>query len=993
MFISDGLRTVMRRSAVECSSLQNLTHSGARNGFGEIEGGGQQVPQTDDFVTQLRILYRAAGQPSFRRISNDIRDRADMPDTVSHETVNGLVSGEVMPRWSKVECVVRRLAELAAHQPDPQAEAQRFLALWTARNDRKFASPVPSVVPTARPALDAPTVEPTSFATPPRNPGFTGRADVLEAMRGNLEREPWQPLILYGLSGVGKTSIAAEFVHREAERFDVVCWIVAEQVALTRATLAALGERLPLEHEISQSDMRQTVNYVLGELERATFSWLIVFDNAGSPDQIHELMPAGRGAVIVTTRDGSWARHGRAVPIDVLPRPDSIALLQARGTISFDDADQLAERLGDLPLALEQASAMRNATGASVDEFLQRLDQQATSVLSEGRPGDYPETVASAFGLTYEEVRRESPGAGQLLAMLSCLSAEPVSLALLLAPEEGAVPPPLGRLLAQPTQLDAAVELLERFGLLSAVDSAQKVQVHRLVQLIVRDALTSDDREKAYLNARNLLVAANPGRPDDPLTWEMHAQIGPHVGPSGLVADARPEARRAVLDQIRYLYVLGDFDGSLRLSAEARRAWAGPDDRWEDDETFAVIDRLALSLVGLGRYRDANALYEQAWIRLNAHERFGANHSRTAGIANGVALVSRILGSYGKALNLERYRVEHYSMLGGAGHREVQDALQARLSLAVTYRAIGDFTQAKEIDEDVVAMMRQVDGDNDYRTQFAISNLALDLYGLGRYDEALELQQDSIASMRQRLNNRHPYVVLATRTVAIALRKTGRLAEALQVSREHHLVCQGEWGSDHGHSLAAAMTYANAIRAAVAAGESGRWSYSHAYNTSLRAVNTYRTRFGEANPLTLAAAVNHAIILRAMGERNTARRTSESAYRLLLDRVGAAHPYTHAAAVEVANDLSAQHDDEGAARLLTFTLDSARSAQRDLHPDVLICEINLGLLTRSWDSKAGQQLVDHGLEGLRAVLGPDHPQVLAAARGERGECDIEPPPF
>ncbi|HET6481064.1 MAG TPA: FxSxx-COOH system tetratricopeptide repeat protein [Actinoplanes sp.] len=956
------------------------------------------MPQDDELVTQLTILYRAAGQPSFRRISNDIREREEMPDTVSHETVSGLLSGEVMPRWSKVECVVRILAEMAAHQPDPQVEVRRFLALWTTRNDSRASSPaIPAITTASGSITETLPVEPSNVSIPPRNPSFTGREELLQVMRTRLDGEPWQPLILHGLSGVGKTSIATEFVHREMEshRYDAVWWIVAEQVARTRSTLAAVGERPPLELELSQSDMRQTVNYVLGELERATFSWLIVFDNAGSPDQIRELLPAGRGAVIVTTRDGTWSRHGRTVSVDVLPRRDSIALLQSRGSIAFDDADQLAERLGDLPLALEQASAMRTASGISVDAYLRRLDRHATSVLSEGRPSDYPDTVASAFGLTYDEVRRESPGAGQLLAMLSCLSAEPVSIALLRSADERAIQPPLGRLLTQPTQLDAAVELLERFGLLRTVDSAQKVEVHRLVQLIVRDSLTPHDVDRAYLNARRLLVAANPGRPDDPLTWEMHGQIGPHLGPARLVEDADRDVRRVVLDHVRYLYLLGDFDGCLRLSEAARKAWAGRDDRWEDDETFACIDRLALALVGLGRYRDANALYDEAWVRLNSNERFGPGHDRTARTASGVAMVSRILGGYGKALNLERYRVEHYSNRGDdePASRERPEVLRARLNLAVCYRAIGDFARAREIDDDLVAIWRQLEGDDDYRTQLAISNLARDLYGLGEYADALQLQQDSLAVLRQQLNNRHPNVVLANRTVAIALRKTGQVVEALRTSREHHLVCQGEWGSDHGHTLAAAMTYANAIRAAVAVGQAGGLTYSHAYNTSLRAVSTYRARFGEANPLTLAAAVNHAIILRATGERNTARRTTESAYRLLLDQVGAAHPYTHAAAVELASDLSAQHDDEGAARLLRATLESARLAQRDQHPDMLICAVNLGLLTRSWDPAAGQGLFDKGLNGLRTTLGPDHPQVLAVSRAERGVCDIEPPPF
>jgi tetratricopeptide (TPR) repeat protein len=834
--------------------------------------------------------------------------------------------------------------------------------------------------------------EPQSGTVPPRHPRFIGREDLLQVMGARLHAEPWQPLILHGLSGVGKTSIAAEYVHREMARYEVVWWIVAEQVARARSGLVALAERLAerLDFQVSQQDMRQAVNIVLGELEKADFSWLIVFDNAASPGEIRDLLPTGRGAVIVTTRDGTWARHGRPLAVDVLPREDSIKLLQRRSSISFDDAERLAERLGDLPLALEQASAMRAATGISVSEYLRLLDEHATSVLNEGRPNDYPETVANAFGLTFDQIKRESLGATQLLGMLSCLSAEPVSLTLLRSANERVIAPPLGRLLAQDAQLEAAVRLLQRFGLLTAVDSGQKLQVHRLVQVIVRESLSDQDRDRAYRNARRLLVAANPGLPDEPLTWEMHAQIGPHIGPARLLEDPDSRVRRVVLDQARYLYVRGDFDGSLRLSAEAREAWAGRDDVWNDDETFACIDQYAGALVGLGRYREANVLYEEAWVRLNSHPDFGPSHDRTVRLAAGVAGVSRMLGIYGKALNLERYRVDHYEKRGDP---EDTDLVRARGNQAVSYRMIGDFEKARQIDESLVQHWRRTHGENDYRTQFAISNLARDLYGLGLYADALRLQQDSLSTMRTRLGNRHPYVVLAVRTVAITLRKLGRLPEALQQSREQFLVCQGEWGSDHGYTLAAAMTYANTIRAAVTAHQGATLTYSEAYNTSLRAVNIYRGRFGETNPLTLVAATNHAVTLRAMGERNTARRTGESAYHLLSDQLGAAHPYTQAAAVGLANDLIAAHDEENAARLLRETLESARAANRLTHPDMLICAMNLGMITRSDDRTGGQALVDENLAALRTTLDPDHPQVVAASRGERGECDIEPSPF
>jgi tetratricopeptide (TPR) repeat protein len=973
----------------------------ASDKIGERESGSVAVPQAD-LVAELQLLYRAAGRPSFRRISQEIRDNDAMPDTVSHETVSALLGGTFIPRWSKVECVVRQLAAMAVHRPNVESEVLRFHALWATVDDDSRVGPsvaaiegrpvvtAPIIPQPRRPAAGDPTgpAEPQTGSVPPRGRNFTGRDDLLGIMRARLAGRPWQPVLLHGLSGVGKTSLAIEYVHRHAEQYDVVWWIVAEQPAQARAALAALGDRLDLP---ASQDMRQTINTVLGRLDNADFRWLLVFDNAAGSDEIWSLLPAAGGDVIVTTRDATWLDRGRAVQVDVLRREDSIELLSSRGSISFDEADQLADRLGDLPLALEQAAAMRAATGISVAEYLRRLEVGASEVLDEGRPSGYPETVAGAFGVTFEQVRGESTAAAQLLELLSCLSAEPVSLTLLRAADEGVIPPPLGRLLEQEEQLEEAVFLLRRFGLISVVDDGQRLQVHRLVQLIVRDSLTEQERERAYSNARHLLVAANPGNPDESINWEMFAQIGPHIRPAGLVGDTEQIVRWVVLDYARYLYVIGDFDASRRLSEEARAAWAGPHDIWDDEQTFVSLDRLVNALLALGQYREADELLERVWDRLNAHERFGPHHPRTLRTAGVVGLSRRILGRYGEALALERARVEFYEQ---AGPSSQYNLLLARGNVAVSLRSVGDFAQALDIDEGLVAYETRARGETHYRTLLYASNLAHDLYGLGRYAESLELQEQVLPGLKARLGARHLSVILAGRTVALGLRKAGRLAAAVDESRTNFHACRGELGSDHGHTLAAAMTYANAVRNAVAAGlESGQVSISLAYNLSSDAVNRYRRRFGDRNPLTLAAATNQAAVLRAMGERRRARRTGEPAYHALYQQLGAAHPYAHAAAVGLANDLVAVHEEEEAFRLLSETLNIARDAGREAHPDVLIGAINLGLVMRSSDWDAGQAMVEPNLEALRRAIGAGHPQVVAAEQGQRGECDIEPPPF
>jgi len=969
----------------------------ASDEIGERESGSVAVAQAD-LVAELLLLYRAAGRPSYRRISQEIRDRdEDMPDTVSHETVSALLSGSSIPRWSKVESIVRQLAMMAVHRPDTEAEVRRFHALWVAAYDdsRGNNNPLPSTVSQprttpirpSRPVTEPVSAEPQIGSIPPRNQAFTGRDDLLRVIRARVAGEPWQPLVLHGLSGVGKTSLAIEFVHRHFDGYDVVWWIVAEQPSQARAALAALSDRLDWP---ASQDMRQTVNGVLGRLENADFRWLLVFDNAGDPLEIWPLLPASGGDVLVTTRDAAWLDRGRVVQVDVLPREHSINLLRRRGGISFDEADQLAGRLGDLPLALEQAAALRAATGISVAEYLRRLGDRASEVLSEGRPSGYPETVASAFSVTFAQVRRESQAAAQLLELLSCLSAEPVSLTLLKAAEEGDIPPPLGRLLAQDDQLGEAVRLLRRYGLVNVVDDGQRLQVHRLVQLIVRDTLTDQERMRAYGNARRLLVAANPGNPGNQLNWEMLAQLGPNIGPANLIEDPDPAVRRVVLDQARYLYVIGDYDASRRLSEQARIAWAGPHDSWDDDETFACLDRLVNAMIALGRYREADELLGRVWDRLNAHEKFGPDNYRTARMASSVALARRILGRYGEALALDRIRVEFYQRIGQPAH---PDSFVALSNVAVSLRAIGDFVQARDIDESLVARHTQQAGADHYNTLFYRSNLARDLYGLGRFAEALLLQEESLPALRARLGSRHPYVILAERTITLGLRMTGRLSEALEHGRDNFHKCRGEFGSDHGSTLAAAMTYANTVRTAVAAElDAANVGVALAYNLSSDTVNRYRRRFGERNPLTLAAATNQAAILRAMGERRRARRTGEPAYHALYQQLGAGHPYTHAAAVGLANDLAAAHEEDDAARLLSDTLEIARNAGRDTHPDVLICAINLGLITRESDWEVGCALAEPNIEALEQALGPDHPHVLAARQGHRGECDIEPPP-
>lgn len=99
-----------------------------------------QLPNEDDLppgpqrdlTWEIHKLYRAAGYPGLRQISRSIRQRSDLPATVSHEGGRTILQGTRPGRWQGVDSVVRVLASLATEGSDPDQVSGRLQHLWLA---------------------------------------------------------------------------------------------------------------------------------------------------------------------------------------------------------------------------------------------------------------------------------------------------------------------------------------------------------------------------------------------------------------------------------------------------------------------------------------------------------------------------------------------------------------------------------------------------------------------------------------------------------------------------------------------------------------------------------------------------------------------------------------------------------------------------------------------------------------------------------------------
>lgn len=815
---------------------------------------------------------------------------------------------------------------------------------------------------------------------PPRNKHFTGREDILTQVQRTLNQHSQSALVpqaLHGLGGIGKSQLAVEFAYRYQDDYQLVWWIQASDERSIRRSLVSLARRLG---QPESADVQDTVDTVLDALRRGDphSRWLLIYDDAPEPGMVGPYLPSGVGHVLITSRSRTWASESNAIEVDVFSPEESIRLIRSRWhDLSEEQALALAEDLGHLPLALEQAVAMHEQTGIPLDEYQRALRSNPSQILAEGNPANYPKSVAATLSLAFNSVREISPGAAYLLRLCAFLSSQPIALPLLTR-GRAAQPEDQDIDLGDDIRVRRAVRDLGRFALVQLDIGRDLLRVHNLVAALIRDATPEDERAAMERHAHAVLAGSNPGDPDDPENWPVHAQIAPHVVPAGLVYSLEPTVRRVVLDQIRYHFAIGDFAESRRVGESAVEIWRAA--CGEDDELTLIASRhLSNSLRVLGHYRKARRLSQATLDKMV--RTLGEDHEHSLVTAGSVAADMRLAGEFREALALDAQNlIRHREVLG---ERDLH-SLRALTNLAVDYRMIGDFVKAAELDEEAIALKADTFGEDHVSTLFSYACLMRDLYGLGEYGRGLELAREKLPLQERKLPANHPSLLLTKRNHAILLRKAGHNNEALQRALELYDACRRKFGRSHEHTLSALVTLSNALR--VTGDLDGSLRYGQ------RALTIYREVFGDLHPFTLACQINVATALQALGRLDEANELNDVALDAMTTSLGEDHPHTLCAANTKANGLAAAERYQEARDLSEEVLLRSRRVRGVDHPNTLACAANHALdLEATGDRLVATELRKETFYRFRSKLGQDHPETLNANAYRRMESDVEVP--
>jgi tetratricopeptide (TPR) repeat protein len=578
--------------------------------------------------------------------------------------------------------------------------------------------------------------EPHAGIPPDPTACFAGRETELAELRRRLGQ--LRKLGVYGLGGIGKTQLVAQYAKEHHDEYpDGVFWLRAGQESTLVGDLASLAWRLLLPERNSREQERQ-LEAVLRWLSRHP-NWLLVLDdvdNATSESVLRWVPPGPHGHIVATSRAPLWFAP---IGLGPLPLEKAVAFLVERtGHADERSAATIAETLGCLPLALDQAGAYIAACGRDLASYSVLLRGHLIELMSKGRPDDYRNSVVGTWKLSFERLATEVPTATSLL-----------QLCAFLAPDA-----------------------------------------------VVRASLDVDQQKAWLRSAIRLLRSAFPQRPDEnPAWWTLGARLLAHVDVIDELTRehiVEPDDVSWLLSRVGiYLWVRGEFalavpPVSRALAIRERELGA------EHPATAESLHDLGWLHRERGQLRSARPLLERS---LAIREKVvGRQHVDTALSLNNLGIVLRDQGHAAAAKPLiERALAIRQRVLGG-------DHFQTAVSLHTLgnlLRIQGDLVGARACHERAQPIFeRGLPADHPWNAS-SLNQLAIVLHAQGDLRTARRLLERAVAVRERTLGEGHPHTYRAMHHLARVLTAQGEHREAIDLAERAVAGLDRSLGADH----------------------------------------------------------------------------------------------------------------------------------------------------------------------------------------------------
>ncbi len=634
------------------------------------------------------------------------------------------------------------------------------------------------LVPPSAPALH-------NLPFPTLGPLFTGRDEALKHLEESLARPGGTTAIvqseaIHGLGGIGKTRLAVEHAWRCGSRYTAVWFVQADSPENLNRNLGALAGPSLLHLPEWQASEPEVVGAVLRWL-REHPGWLLILDNVDTKEAaaaVREMLPLlSGGRVLLTSRLSQWPPELRKQELETMTPDDAVRFLLERTETeretATDDpvqARRLAEVLGGLPLALEQAAAYIGTNRMRFADYLEEWEKDRAGLIGwyNSQTMHYPAAVAVTWKKTFDQL---GPTAGALLRLTAFLAPDPMQVemfekgeefvrqaAALLADETGR---PIDAVLLQ-----AAVADLAGYSMVTR-ESRQMFVVHRLVQEALRCQIPGTVRAEWIGLSLRTVNRFSPPKPDDVRTWPVWDRLRPHAAA-----------------------VVGRADGT-EITAPTGR----------------LMNQLGQLLAAKGLYREAEPLMRRALAIDEAS--FGNEHPKVAIRLNNLAQLLQATNRLVEAEPLMRRALTIDESAFGNEHPNFSRHLN---NLAQLLKATNRLPEAEPLMRRSLAIDEAAFGDEHPRLAIDLNNLASLLKATHRLPEAEPLMRRALAIDENSFGNEHPAVARDLHNLAQLLKATNHIAEAKPLMSRAVEIFEQSLGPDHPHTKIARRNLAKMLK-------------------------------------------------------------------------------------------------------------------------------------------------------------------------------------
>ncbi|XP_065645128.1 uncharacterized protein LOC136075561 isoform X6 [Hydra vulgaris] len=695
-------------------------------------------------------------------------------------------------------------------------------------------------------------------------------------------------LVLYGMSGVGKTHIARKYCEISYNNYKNIVWIDAA-FGMLQTSMRNQCQILGFEVHDSKGEyfnikviVEKIHNYYKNE------KTLYIFDNVDDESVKNLSMYISKkpnSFTLITTQWRTWSNNVNKMLVDVFSSKEAFDYVKSIVKENTDEnISNLIKELEYHPFAITQAIKYTNMHKISIEKYIDRYRSKPSEILDNN---DFPseeesKSTIKAINLVLIKLEKTQPFLFKLLNCLSHCDGQNISQQLIFQISNHLD-------VNDEFLIDKTIGLLMNYSLLNCFED-KKYSIHELTQLTCKCFQKRNSTTNTYFELIENYFKVELNEVKDQVDYGNHFVFH-------FIYMFRNNGKKVsetfyhMTTSIKKLLVCkGLFKEAIEILKVIQNY--NTEAYGEDNEfTLETKHNIAICLNEMGKYNEALGIYYS--VDKIETEILGINHPDTMSTKNNIALCLSDMGKYNEALEIY-YSVDKIKTeIVGINH---PDTMSAKHNIASCLSEMGKYTEALEINYSVDKMQTEILGINHPSTISTKHNIASCLSDMGIYNKALEIYYSVDKIQTEILGINHPSTILTKHNIASCLSDMGKYNEALEIYYSVDKIQTEILGINHPDTMSAKHNIASCLS------EMGKYTEALEINYSVDKMQT--EILGINHPSTISTKHNIASCLSDMGIYNKALEIYYSVDKIQTEILGINHPSTILTKHNIASCLS-----------------------------------------------------------------------------------------